>query len=159
MQQGGSRGSHGSRTGSRTGRNGFSLVEVAVALAVTGLAATVIISRGPLDGFSLTRAARVAESQLALARLHAVATHAPTAVTLAGTRLEVSRRGGSLLSRVDLGRHALGRIDSVRLQPSTLRFNARGHGSPGSIYLYRGERGIRLVSNFLGRVRAVPFQH
>ena len=163
MQQGESRGSHGSRSGSRSGsrteRNGFSLVEVAVALAVTGLAASFIISRGPLDAFSLTRAARVAESQLALARLHAVATHAPTAVTLAGTRLEVSRRGGSLLSRVDLGGHGLGRLDSVRLQPSTLRFNARGHGSSGSIYLYRGERGIRLVSNFLGRVRAVPFQH
>ena len=155
MQQGESRGSHGSRTG----RNGFSLVEVAAALAVTGLAATFIISRGPLDGFSLTRAARVAESQLALARLHAMATHAPTTVTLAGTRLEVSRRGGSLLSRVDLGRHALGRLDSVRLQPSTLRFNARGHGASGSVYLYRGERGIRLVSNFLGRVRSVPFQH
>ncbi|WP_420615941.1 prepilin-type N-terminal cleavage/methylation domain-containing protein [Candidatus Palauibacter sp.] len=144
---------------SHTGRSGFSLVEVAVALAVTGLAAAFIISREPLDRFSLTRAARVAESQLRLARLHAVATHAPTAVTLVGTRLEVSRQGGSLLSRVDLGRHTLGRLDSMRLQPSTLRFNARGHGSPGSVYLYRGDRGIRLVSNFVGRVRPVPFQH
>lgn len=134
-------------------------MEVAVALAITGLAATFIISREPLDRFSLTRAARVAESQLTLARLHAVATHAPTAVTLAGTRLEVSRRGGSLLSRVDVGRHAFGRLDSVRLRPSTLRFNARGHGSAGSVYLYRGERGIRLVSNFVGHVRAEPFQH
>lgn len=155
MQQDGSRKSRGSHTG----RSGFSLVEVAVALAVTGLAAAFIISREPLDRFSLTRAARVAESQLTLARLHAIATHAPTAVTLAGTRLEVSRHGGSLLSRVDLGGHALGRLDSVRLQPSTLRFNARGHGSPGSVYLYRGDRGIRLVSNFVGRVRPVPFQH
>ncbi len=155
MRQDGSRRS----PGSHAGRSGFSLVEVAIALAVTGLAATFIISREPLDRFSLTRAARVAESQLTLARLHAVATHVPTAVTLAGTRLEVSRRGGSLLSRVDLGRHTLGRLDSLRLQPSTLRFNARGHGSPGSVYLYRGERGIRLVSNFVGQVRAVPFQH
>ncbi len=134
-------------------------MEVAVALAVTGLAATFIISRQPLDRFSLTRAARVVESQLALARLHAVANHAPTAVTLAGTRLEVSRRGGPLLSRVDLGGHAFGRLDSVRLRPATLRYNARGHGSPGSVYLYRGKRGIRLVSNFVGRVRAEAFQH
>ena len=155
MRQDGSRRS----PGSHAGRSGFSLVEVAIALAVTGLAATFIISREPLDRFSLTRAARVAESQLTLARLHAVATHVPTAVTLAGTRLEVSRRGGSLLSRVDLGRHTLGRLDSLRLQPSTLRFNARGHGSPGSVYLYRGERDVRLVSNFVGQVRAVPFQH
>lgn len=155
MQQDGSRRS----PGSPAGRSGFSLVEVAVALAVAGLAATFIISRAPLDRLSLTRAARVAESQLTLARLHAVATHVPTAVTLAETRLEVSRSGGALLSRVDLGRHTLGRLDSLRLQPSTLRFNARGHGSPGSVYLYRGERGIRLVSNFVGQVRAVPFQH
>ena len=145
--------------GSRTGRSGFSLVEVAVALAVAGLAATFIISREPLDRFGLTRAARMAESQLTLARLHAVATHAPTAVTLAGTRLEVSERGGSLLSRVELGGRALGRLDSVRLRPSTLRFNARGHGSSGSVYLYRGGRGIRLVSNFLGRFRAESFKH
>lgn len=150
---------HAGSHGSRKGRSGFSLVEVAVALAVAGLAATYIISREPLDRFSLTRAARVAESQLALARLHAVATHAPTTVTLTGTRLEVSGSGGSLLSRVDLGGRALGRLDSVRLRPSTLRFNARGHGSPGNVYLYRGERGIRLVSNFVGRVRAEPFQH
>lgn len=149
----------GAWRGSSTGRSGFSLVEVAVALAIAGLAATLIISSEPLDRFSLTRAARVAESQLTLARLHAMATHAPTAVTLAGTQLEVSRRGGSLLSRVDVGRHAFGRLDSVRLRPSTLRFNARGHGSAGSVYLYRGERGIRLVSNFVGQVRAEPFQH
>lgn len=155
MQQDGS----GRSRVSHTGRSGFSLVEVVVALAVAGLAAAFIISREPLDRFSLTRAARVAESQLALARLHAVATHEPTAVTLAGTRLEVSRRGGSVLSRVDLGRRTLGRLDSVRLRPSTLRFNARGHGSPGSVYLYRGDRGIRLVSNFVGRVRPVPFQN
>lgn len=145
--------------GSLKGPSGFSLVEVAVALAVTGLAATFIISSEPLDRFSLTRAARLAESQLTLARLHAVATRAPTAVTLAGTRLEVSGRGGSLLSRVDVGRHAFGRLDSVRLRPSALRFNARGHGSAGSVYLYRGERGIRVVSNFVGQVRAEPFQH
>ncbi|WP_419858037.1 prepilin-type N-terminal cleavage/methylation domain-containing protein [Candidatus Palauibacter irciniicola] len=155
MQQDGSR----RPPGPHAGRSGFSLVEVAVALAVAGLAATFIISREPLARFSLTRAARVAESQLTLARLHAVATHVPTAVTLVGTRLEVSRRGGSLLSRVDLGRHVLGRLDSLRLQPSTLRFNARGHGSPGNVYLYRGERGIRLVSNFVGQVRTETFQH
>ncbi|WP_420446983.1 prepilin-type N-terminal cleavage/methylation domain-containing protein [Candidatus Palauibacter sp.] len=143
--------------GPGTGRSGFSLVEVAVAIALAGLAAAFVIPREPLDRFSLTRAARVAESQLALARLHAVATHSPTEVTLNGTRLEVSLRGGRLLSRVDLGRHALGRLDSARVRPSTLRFNSRGHGSSGSLYLYRGRYGIRLVANFVGRVRAESF--
>lgn len=142
---------------SRTGSSGFSIVEIAVAIAIAGLVAAVVIARGPVDRFGLTRAARVAESQLALARLHAVASHAATEVTLVGTRLEVSLRGGRLLSRVDLGRHALGRLDSVGMRPTTLRFNARGHGSAGSIYLYRGRYGVRLATNFVGRVRAEPF--
>lgn len=140
--------------GSGTRQSGFSLLEVAVALAIAGLAATFVIPREPLDRFSLTRAARVAESQLGLARLHAIASHAPTEVTLDGTKLTVSLRGGRLLSRVDLGRHGLGRLDSAQLRPGVLRFNARGHGSPGSVYLYRGRHGLRLVSNFVGRVRA-----
>ncbi|WP_419934689.1 prepilin-type N-terminal cleavage/methylation domain-containing protein [Candidatus Palauibacter sp.] len=139
--------------------NGFSLVEVVVAIALAGIATTAVMSRGAFDRFSLTRAARLAESQLVRARLHAVATHARTEVTLAGTRLEVARRGGPLLSHVDLATHGLGRLDSVRLRPATIRFNARGQGSPGSVYLYRGGRGVRLVSNFVGRVRAVPFDY
>lgn len=144
--------------GPATGRRGFSIVEVVVAIAIAGLAAALVIPLDPLDRFGLTRAARVAESQLALARLHAVAAHAPTEVTLVGTQLEVSLRGGRLLSRVDLGRHGLGRLDSVRMRPSSLRFNSRGHGSSGSVYLVRGRYGIRLVSNFVGRVRAEIFQ-
>lgn len=140
--------------GTGKGRNGFSIVELAIAIAIAGVAVALVIPRGPLDRLGLTRAARVAESQLALARLHAVAAHAPTEVRLVGTQLEVSLRRGRLLSRVDLGRHGLGRIDSIRVRPATLRFNARGHGSSGSVYLYRGRYGIRLVSNFVGRVRA-----
>ncbi|WP_419163185.1 prepilin-type N-terminal cleavage/methylation domain-containing protein [Candidatus Palauibacter sp.] len=143
---------------SRAQWSGFSLVEMLVAICLAGTAAAVVMSRGPLDRLGLSRAARVAESQLVLARLKAVATHAPTEVRLVGTRLEVARRGGRLLSRVELARHGLGRLDSARLRPSTLRFNARGHGSPGSLYLYRGRLGVRLVSNFVGRVRAVPLQ-
>lgn len=140
-------------------RNGFSLIEVLVAVAVAGVAALVVVSRVSLVGLGLAQAARLAESQLVQARLHAIATRTPTEVTLTGTRLEVARRGGMPLSRVDLATHGLGRPDSIRLRPATIRFNARGHGSPGSIFLYRGRRGVRLVSNFVGRVRAVPFNH
>ena len=142
--------------GTGRGRSGFSIVEVALAIAIAGIAAIVVIPRESLDRFSLTRAARVAQSQLALARLHAVSARAPTEVRVVGTQLEVSLQGGRVLSRVALGRHGLGRVDSVRVQPSTLRFNARGHGSSGSVYLYSGRYGIRLVSNFVGRVRAEP---
>lgn len=44
-------------------------------------------------------------------------------------------------------------LDSVRLAPKTLRFNSRGQASPGSVYLYRGSSGIRIVCNFIGRLR------
>lgn len=140
-------------------RSGFSLVEVLVAIAVAGIVAGVVISGTSVDRFGLARAARLAEAQLVRARLHALASHVPADVTIAGTWLEVAQRGGPTLSRVDLAAHGFGRLDSVRLRPATIRFNARGHGSPGSVYLYRGRRGIRLVSNFVGRVRAVPFNH
>ena len=140
-------------------RHGFSLVEVLLAIAVAGIAAGIVIAGTSVDRFGIARAARLAESQLVRARLHALASHVPAEVTLAGTWLEVVPRGGSPLSRVDLAAHGFGRLDSVRLRPATIRFNARGHGSPGSIFLYRGQRGIRVVSNFVGRVRAVPFTH
>ncbi|MFW6193741.1 MAG: hypothetical protein ACOC83_09675, partial [Gemmatimonadota bacterium] len=48
-------------------------------------------------------------------------------------------------------------LDSARLRPSVLRFNARGQASPGSLYLYRKRRGVRVVSNFIGRVRVERF--
>lgn len=44
-------------------------------------------------------------------------------------------------------------VDSVRLAPRTLRFNARGQASPGSLYLFGAGRRVRLVCNFIGRVR------
>lgn len=50
-------------------------------------------------------------------------------------------------------------VDSVRLRPATLRFNARGQAGPGSLYLYRGGRGVRLVVNFIGRVRREDFTY
>lgn len=43
--------------------------------------------------------------------------------------------------------------DSIAVRPSTMRFNARGQAAPGSVYVYRGDRVVRVVSNFLGRLR------
>lgn len=140
-------------------KNGFSLLEVLVVIAIVGIAAAAVASRASLDEFGLTRAARLVESELARARLHALARHGRTEVTLSGTRLRVAQRGGPILSRVDLAAHAFGQLDSVRLRPTTIRFNARGHGSLGSVKLYRGHREIRLVSNIVGRVRTVRFNH
>jgi len=49
-------------------------------------------------------------------------------------------------------------VDSLRVRPSTLRFNARGQAAPGSVYLYRGDRVERIVSNFLGRLRVESYR-
>ena len=133
-------------------------MEILAVLAVAGVALGVAASWGAFDRIGLARAARLAESHLVRARLHALSSHAPTAVRLAGTRLELSDSAGALVSLVDLAGAGLAGLDSARLRPSLLRFNARGHGSPGSLYLYRGRRGIRVVSNFVGRVRLVPFR-
>ncbi|MDX1577442.1 MAG: prepilin-type N-terminal cleavage/methylation domain-containing protein [Gemmatimonadota bacterium] len=137
---------------------GFTLMELVIALAVllTGLAITAPWSL--MDKLALARAARLAESHLVRARLHAVARHARTSVGVNGQALELRDAGGTLLSRIDLGGASLARLDSVRVRPSTLRFNARGQGSAGSVYLYRGRRGIRVVSNFVGRVRRSAFR-
>ena len=138
----------------RVERDGFSLVEVLVAISLVGIAAALVLPRSSFDRLALSRAARVAESQLVLARLKAQSAHVPTEVTLSGTELSVAWRGGAAISRVELGRHGVGRLDSARLRPATLRFNSRGHGSAGSLYLYSGGRGVRLVSSFVGRIRA-----
>ncbi len=135
--------------------DGYSLVEVLIVVVLVGIAAAVVVSTPSFDSFAVTRAARLAESQLMRARLHAVANHAPTEVRTAGKSIEVALRGGRVLSRVDLGGAGFVRLDSIRIRPQKLRYNSRGHGSIGSIYLYRGRHGIRLVSNFVGRVRVV----
>ena len=139
-------------------RGGFTLIEILAVLAAVGVLVMAAGSWRAIDRFGLTRAARLAESHLVRARLHALASHKPTEVTLSGTWLELAERSGAVLSRIDLAGAGLGGLDSVRMRPATLRFNARGHGSPGSLYLYRGRRGVRVVSNFVGRVRVVPFR-
>lgn len=139
-------------------RGGFTLIEILAALAAVGILVTAAVAWRSIDRFGLTRAARLAESHLVRARLHALTSHEPTEVTLSGTWLELKERSGAVLSRIDLAGAGFGRLDSVRIRPAILRFNARGHGSPGSLYLYRGRRGVRVVSNFVGRVRVVPFR-
>lgn len=60
---------------------------------------------------------------------------------------------GERLDEVALQGDGLWTLDSLRLRPATLRFNSRGQAAPGSLYLYRGRRSVRLVSNFVGRIR------
>jgi len=137
---------------------GFSLIELVLAIALVGIALAVAASSwGVIDRWSLARATRLAESHLTRARLLALASRGKTEVRSNGQWLELWEATGVLIDRIDLGTGS-GLADSIRLRPAVLRFNSRGHGSPGSLYLYRGRRGMRVISNFLGRVRTIPFR-
>jgi len=74
-----------------------------------------------------------------------------------GGVLETVDRDGAVVDRTRLLDSPLG-VDSARLRPSVMRFNARGQAAPGSLYLYRGRRVVRIVCNFLGRLRVERYE-
>lgn len=141
------------------GARGRTFVEVALVLALTGLAAATTAAgwrhwrgRAPLQ-----RATAVARGELGRARAVAVARRAVVRLSVSGDgELVLSDADGRRLRSTPF-RGAPFRLDSLRLRPATLRMNARGQGSPGSLYLYRGDRGVRIVSNFIGRLRVERF--
>ncbi len=140
---------------------GFTLPQLlaAVALLAIGFAIAIPVAGRALDAFSLRRSADLARGHLIRARTTAVARREAVRVRLAVDRnLRLEDADGGVLSTTHIHGGALLRLDSVRLRPATLRFNARGQAAPGSIYLYRGKRGVRLVSNFLGRIRRETFR-
>ena len=145
--------------GRRGGAGGYTAVEllIVVVLAGTAVAGTAAGWRHWTRVAPLERAAVVARGELHRARSIAVGRRIVA-------RVSVSSRGELVLSD-DAGRRLRWtpfrsppfRLDSLRLRPATLRMNARGHGSAGSLYLYRGGRGIRIVVNFIGRTRVERF--
>lgn len=137
---------------------GFTLLELTIVLALVLGGLALVAPASLADKYALSRAGRLAESHLVRARLHAVASHSGATVTARGRALEMRDRGGALLTSVELAGGGLGALDSVRIRPAAIRFNARGQGSAGSIYLYRGRRGVRVLSNFVGRVRKSRFR-
>ncbi len=139
---------------------GATLSEVSVALAVLAVSVTAAVPAfDVVDRVSLARSAEIARGHLARARLTALARRARVEVRLGRpNRLLLLDAGGNRIAEADLGADGLLALDSLRIRPTSIRYNARGQGSPGSLYLYRGDRGVRLVSNFLGRVRRQRLQ-
>ena len=134
---------------------GTTLLELLIVLTLIGLllgAAGVGIA-AHRDATALSRSARAVRGLLASARRAAVTRRAVVRVQVGpdGTLAAVTPEG-SRVAAVPLGRGEL-ELDSVRVSPRTLRFNPRGQAAPGSIYLYRGDRRVRIVCNFLGRLR------
>lgn len=145
----------------RGGREGFTLPELLIALALVGLVAVAATAfRDHLRASALESAARAGRAALTRARTEAV---------YRGGRIRVRRerrdppelvlRDGdeALVARFRLGPVAGGGLDSAVLRRSTLSFNARGQAAPGSLYLYAADRGVRLVVNFVGRLRREDF--
>lgn len=140
--------------------SGATLSEVSVALAVLAVSVTAAVPAfDVVDRVSLARSAEIARGHLARARLTALARRARVEVRLGrSNRLLLLDAGGNRIAEADVGGDGLLALDSLRIRPTSIRYNARGQGSPGSLYLYRGDRGVRLVSNFLGRVRKQRLQ-
>jgi Tfp pilus assembly protein FimT len=142
----------------RVGCRGHTLIEAIIALGLIGtVTAAAVTASGTLDRLALSRAARIVERQLGGARLRAAARREPIRVRGLADTLVVTAAGGSMLWRMRLGGRGIGAIDSVRVRPSWIRYNPRGHGSAGSVTLYRGRHGVQVVSNFVGRIRRHRF--
>lgn len=134
---------------------GFTLPELLIALTLTAtlLAMGWTGVRGLRDAASLRAAARQVVAQLTLARRLAVDRREIVRFRDGGGEAALFGEDGRVLARLALDGPDRLPVDSIRIRPSTLRFNARGQAAPGSVYLYRGQRSIRIVCNFLGRLR------
>lgn len=139
---------------------GTTLPELLLVLVLLGILGTTLLHAfGVFDRISLARSADLVQGHLVRARLEALARRQKVEVRGAGPgRLLLVDGAGRLIADVDLAGEGLLALDSVRIRPSVIRYNPRGQGSAGSVTLYRGRRGVRLVSNFLGRVRRHAFR-
>lgn len=137
-------------------RDGFTLANLLIVLVVAGilLGTALPAIESALTSYSLNRSADLARAHLNRARLLAVARRESVKVRLSPEgELLLRDSRDSLLAVTRIQGDGLLRLDSVRIRPASFRFNPRGQAGAGSLYLYRGRKGVRLVSNFLGRLR------
>jgi prepilin-type N-terminal cleavage/methylation domain-containing protein len=138
--------------------SGFTILELLIGLLILGT-----ISTFGFSGFSRLRDAQALRSatwevrqQLSFARRAAVSRRETVRFRQIGDQLVLQAPDGRALMSIALSGVDHLPVDSVRIRPATFRFNARGQAAPGSVYLYRGKRSVRIVCNFLGRLRVEP---
>ncbi len=133
----------------------MTLVELLIALVVVGTLSAVGLTalRGAREMAALDGAADAVTRQLLLGRNLAVTRREPVRFLVAGDEARLLGADGATLAVLTLGRSGELPLDSIRTRPSAIRFNARGHAGAGSVYLWKGRHGIRIVCNFLGRLR------
>lgn len=137
---------------------GFTLPELLLVLVIAGtlLSAGLSGTRALREAAALRSAARRVVATLSLARRTAVNRREIVRVRADPAAVSLTDAAGGVIVRLGLDGVDRLPVDSVRVRPATMRFNERGHAAPGSVYLYRGNRSIRIVSNFLGRLRVEP---
>jgi prepilin-type N-terminal cleavage/methylation domain-containing protein len=134
---------------------GFTLVELLIALVLTSTVSALgwTALRNVRESAALEGAARAVTRELILGRNLAVARRETIRLRAGPSELGLFSVDGTRISSLAIGPDGDLPVDSLDVRPSTIRFNARGHAGAGSIYLWKGRRGIRLICNFLGRVR------
>ena len=143
------------------GPAGVTLPELLITLTVVGTLTAVSASgmRNLRDAYSMRAATWSVRNHLALARSLAIARREKIRVRRDESGdLVVLTSSGERVAAAAIGRAADVPVDSLRVRPPTLRFNSRGQAAPGSVYLYRGDRIVRVVSNFLGRLRVESYR-
>jgi prepilin-type N-terminal cleavage/methylation domain-containing protein len=136
-------------------RAGFTVVELLIVVVLLGLLFSMSWTalRSSRESAALEGAARAVTRELILGRNLAVARRETIRLRAGSSELGLFAVDGTRISSLAIGPGGDLPVDSVDVRPSTIRFNARGHAGAGSIYLWKGRRGIRLICNFLGRVR------
>jgi len=134
---------------------GFTLPEMLIVLTMLAMLTALGWSglRSFREASALRAAARQVVAELSLARRLAVNRRETVRFAAVSDDLALTAEDGAVLVRLALAGPDALPVDSLRVRPATLRFNARGQAAPGSVYLYRGRRSIRIVCNFLGRLR------
>lgn len=143
------------------GPAGFTLPELLITLTVVGTLAALGASglRNLREATSMRAATWSVRNHLVLARSLAVARREKIRIRLdASGDLVLLTPSGERVAAAAVGPGSDVPVDSLRVRPPTLRFNARGQAAPGSVYLYHGDRVVRVVSNFLGRLRVESYR-
>jgi prepilin-type N-terminal cleavage/methylation domain-containing protein len=141
------------------GPAGVTLPELLITLTVIGTLTTLGASgfRNLRDATSMRAATWSVRNHLVLARSLAIARREKIRIRQSGD-LVLLTLSGERVAAASVGPSSDVPVDSLRVRPSTLRFNSRGQAAPGSVYLYRGDRVVRVVSNFLGRLRIESYR-
>ncbi len=136
-------------------RSGMTLIELLIVLLLLSTVSAIgwHSLRRFRDAAALQEAANAVTRILNLGRAAAISRRETIGLRVGGGELLLISGDGAVIARLEIGPGAELPVDSVRVRPATIRFNSRGHAGAGSVYLWRRGVTVRLVCNFLGRVR------